>query len=303
MKTLVIGGCGFIGSYIVDRLLADGHDVRVLDRNGERFRPPLRAVDYVFGSFADRMTLIEALTGREVVFHLASTTFPGTADLDPTSDVKDNLIGTITIAETMLDMGIRRMVYISSGGTVYGIHGSDPIREDDALLPIGSYGIVKVAIEHYLTMFERTRGLSSMVIRASNPYGPRQAHSGVQGIVSTFLRRLKASQPLEVWGDGSVIRDYFHVSDLADLCVTGAFTTATGAFNAGSGSGTSILELIEIMRDVTGLAIEPVFVPARPVDVPHSVLDTSRASQTFGWKISISLPDGLRDTWEWLNTN
>lgn len=300
MKVLVIGGCGFIGSHIVDRLLADGHSIRVLDRRAERFRPPLPGVDYVFGSLSDRMTLIEALTGCDVVFHLASTTFPGTANLNPKADVEDNLVGTLGLIETMVDMGIKRMVYLSSGGTVYGMHDSLPIREDQPLLPVGSYGIVKLAIERYLAMFGRTHGLSSVVIRASNPYGPRQAHSGVQGIIGTFLNRLKSGQQIEVWGDGSVVRDYFHVSDLAALCSKAAFSPSEGAFNAGSGEGASVLDLVEMISEVVDQPINPVFLPGRPVDVPHAVLDTSRARETFGWQCKVQLPDGIRQTWDWV---
>ncbi len=180
MRVLLIGGCGFIGSHLVDQLLAGGHKVRVLDQRSERYRGPLNGVDYVIGSFTDRITLFEALTGIEAVVHLASTTVPGTANLDPKKDVKDNLIGTIQLVETMLEMGITRVLFLSSGGTVYGPSNATAIPEDHSLLPINSYGIVKVAIERYLDMFARTCGLKPVVIRASksiwSPAGsPRRA--------------------------------------------------------------------------------------------------------------------------------
>ena len=190
MKLLVIGGCGFIGSHVVDKLLTYGHSVRVFDRQGERFRASLPGVDYCFGDFADRMALVEALSGVDVVYHLLSTTVPGTADLDPKTDVHDNLVGTINLLDSMERLGLVRILFLSSGGTVYGIPDTIPIPETHPLRPINSYGIVKATIEHYLQMYRRTRGLSPIIVRASNPYGPRQAHSGVQGVVSTFLRRI-----------------------------------------------------------------------------------------------------------------
>ncbi len=153
MKVLVIGGSGFIGSHVVDALLKAGHDVRVFGRHPEHFRPALPNVDYRLGDFRDRMALAEALSGIEAVFHLVSTTFPGTANLDPKTDVRDNLISTLELIETMLSLHITRLLFVSSGGTVYGVPEQVPIPETHSLRPINSYGIVKVAIEQYLDMY------------------------------------------------------------------------------------------------------------------------------------------------------
>jgi UDP-glucose 4-epimerase len=301
VRVLVVGGCGFIGSHVVDRLAANGHTVRVLDKHSERYRAPVAGVDYFVGSFMDRMTLVEALTGVEAVFHLAGTTFPGTANLDPIADVKDNLIGTVGMIETMLDMDIRRILFLSSGGTVYGPSLGEAIAEDHPLLPVSSYGIVKLAIERYLDMFARTRRLTPVVIRASNAYGPRQAHVGVQGVVSTLLQRLRHGEPVEIWGDGTVIRDYLYVEDLARLCVAAGCSERTGVFNAGSGRGTSLNEVVEILSKVTGCTINPTYRPGRAVDVQRSVLDVSSARIAFGWQAQVSLEVGISETWKWLN--
>ena len=181
MKILIIGGSGFIGSHVVDKLLTSGHSVRVFDRQPERYRAALAGVDYCFGDFADRMALVEALSGVDAVYHLLSTTVPGTADLDPKTDVQDNLVGTINLLDSMQRLGLSRILFLSSGGTVYGVPDAIPIPETHALRPINSYGIVKASIEHYLEVYRRTRGFSPIIIRASNPFGPRQAHSGVAG--------------------------------------------------------------------------------------------------------------------------
>jgi UDP-glucose 4-epimerase len=300
MKVLVIGGSGFIGSHVVDKLLAHRHSVRVFDRRPERFRAPLTGVDYRFGEFADEMTLVEALSGIDIVYHLVSTTVPGTADLDPKTDVRDNLIGTINLLESMQRLGLSRILFLSSGGTVYGIPEVVPIPETHALRPISSYGIVKAAIEHYLEMYRRTRGFSPVIVRASNPFGPRQAHSGVQGVVSTFLRRILVGEPIEIWGDGTVVRDYLEVSDLAELCVRVGTSASKGAYNAGSGLGLSVNEVVEAVRKVTGADVKVIYKPARPVDVPRSVLDCSRAKNEFGWECETGFDSGLSNTWNWL---
>jgi UDP-glucose 4-epimerase len=300
MKVLVIGGCGFIGSHVVDKLLAHEHSVRVFDRRPERFRAPLSGVDYRFGEFADEMTLVEALSGVDAVYHLVSSTVPGTADLDPKTDVRDNLVGTINLLDSMQRLGLSRILFLSSGGTVYGIPEVVPILETHALRPINSYGIVKAAIEHYLEMYRRTRGFSPVIVRASNPFGPRQAHSGVQGVVSTFLRRILTDEPIEIWGDGTVVRDYLEVSDLAELCVRAGTSDREGAYNAGSGHGLSVNDVVEAVRKVTGANVKVIYKPARPVDVPRSVLDCSRAKNEFGWECETGFDSGLNNTWNWL---
>jgi UDP-glucose 4-epimerase len=300
MKLLVIGGSGFIGSHVVDRLLTHGHSVRVYDRQPERFRAPLADVDYRFGDFADRMALVEALSGVDAVYHLLSTTVPGTADLDPRTDVEDNLIGTVNLLDSMKRLDLSRILFLSSGGTVYGIPDKIPIPETHALRPINSYGIVKATIEHYLEMYRRTRGLSPVVVRASNPFGPRQAHSGVQGVISTFLRRILAGQHLEVWGDGTVVRDYLEVGDLAELCVRAGTSDREGAYNAGSGHGLSVNDVVEAVRNVTGADVKVIYKPARPVDVPRCVLDCSRAKNEFRWECETGFDSGLSSTWNWL---
>ena len=300
MKVLVLGGCGFIGSHLVDRLLAQGHSVRVFDRAPERYRAPLRGVDYRIGNFRDKMALIDALSGVESVVHLVSTTFPGTADLDPVSDVQDNLAGTITLLDCMVSLRLTRILFLSSGGTVYGVPEVIPIPETHPLRPISSYGIVKVAIESYLEMYRRTRGLSPVIIRASNPYGPRQGHRGVQGVITTFLSRVLADEPIEIWGDGSVVRDYLHVADLALLCVNAICSTKIGVYNAGSGVGTSVNDIVHALQQVTGKTIEPVYKPGRALDVPRSVLDITQAKRDFGWSPMPDLASGVAETWAWL---
>lgn len=300
MKVLVIGGCGFIGSHVVDALLARGASVRVLDRGKEQFRDPFPSVEYVQGDFSDSSLINEALIGMDGVIHLASTTVPSTSNLDPIADITGNLIGTMKLIEGMRAIGVKNLVYSSSGGTVYGIPKTNPIPEDHALHPISSYGIVKAAIENYLFMENHLHGLRYCALRASNPYGPRQGHRGVQGVIGTYLWRIAKNEPIEVWGDGSAVRDFIYVTDLAELCVSALHSQACGVFNAGSGQGASVLDMIEMVQKTTGQDLTPVFKPGRAFDVPRAVLDITRARTTFDWAPEFDLQNGIDRSWDWV---
>lgn len=300
MKALVLGGSGFIGSHVVDALLRAGCAVTVFDRGPEIFRSPLPGVTYTFSDFADQGAMSKALMGQDVVFHLISTTFPASANLNPKADVTGNLLGTLNLIELMNSIGISRLIYLSSGGTVYGRPEMEPISEDHPMRPIGSYGIVKAAVEQYLEMYRLTSGLRPLAIRAANPFGPRQGHTGVQGVISTFMRRVIAGEPVEIWGDGSVVRDYLYVADLAELCVMAAKSDLVGAVNAGSGKGHSLNDIIESIAGLAGYRPEIRFLPGRLVDVPSSILDISRANKFLDWSPSTSFEDAMSHTWRWL---
>lgn len=300
MKMLVLGGCGFIGSHLVDGLLKAGHKVRVYDRARELFRPPLPDVDYRFGDFADAPSLAEALEGVDVVYHLISTTVPATSNLDPVADVQGNLINTLRLLQLMVQKNINKIVFLSSGGTVYGIPEVVPIPETHPLRPICSYGVVKVAIENYLHMFHQLHGMDYVVLRASNPYGERQGHTGVQGVIGTFMRKILADEPIEIWGDGSVVRDFIYVGDLAELCVQAGQGETNGIFNAGSGVGNTINDIVTILSKITGKPVMPSYKPARGYDVPKVALDMSLAGKTFNLRSGIGLGRGIGITWGWL---
>lgn len=299
-RTLVIGGCGFIGSHIVDSLIERSHRVRVLDMKPELYRQALPGVEYLNGSFCSEDVLKAALKGVDAVIHTASTTVPATANLDPAHDIDSNLIGTVRLLQLMRTAGIGKMVFLSSGGTVYGIPQTETVDETHPLAPISSYGIVKMAIERYLHMERHLHGLDYVSLRASNPYGPRQGHAGLQGIVGTYLWKIAKDQQIEVWGDGSVVRDFIHVGDLAELTATALESSITGCFNAGSGTGVSIRQIVDLTAKVTGRDLAPVFKPGRGFDVPRVVLNIDRIRKATGWTPRIALEDGMRDSWDWI---
>jgi len=302
MRVLVLGGNGFIGSHIVDKLLSSGHKVRVFDRSPEQYRVALRQVEYRLGSFDDISQVAEALDGVDVVCHLISTTVPSTSNMNPVEDVKSNLLNTLQLLEEMRKKGLHRILYLSSGGTIYGNPKCSPVSEDHALNPISSYGIVKMTIEKYLYMYQQLHGFRPVILRPSNPYGSRQRHAGVQGLIGIFLAKILAKEKLEIWGDGSIVRDYVHVNDLANLCVAAIESEICGVYNAGSGEGYTINEVVAEIRGVINEPFDVIYRSGRLFDVKEVVLDIRRATTSFGWRPEVSLNDGIQDQLHWLRS-
>jgi UDP-glucose 4-epimerase len=300
MKSLIIGGNGFIGSHLVDSLLAAGDQVRVLDKSVERYRAPLSAVDYYLGLFSDSRILAEVLVGVDIVYHLACTTVPGTSNMDPAGDVQDNLMGTLSLLDQMHKNKVKRIVFLSSGGTVYGNSEQTPVSEEHPLRPLCSYGVVKVAIEKYLYMYQELYGFSPVILRPSNPFGPRQGHLGVQGLIATFLFKALKQEPFIVWGDGNIVRDYLYINDLVELIRLAGYSKVEGTFNAASGTGYSVNEVINIIREVTGLQPAVSYQNSRAFDIQNIVLDIKKAQQFFNWSPKTSLTDGIIKQWDWM---
>lgn len=302
MRALVLGGNGFIGSHLVDLLVQRGYRVRVFDRFPNRYQTPYPGVDYRIGHFSDATEIAEALQDIDVVFHLISMSVPSTSNLDPVADINGNLIGTVQLLQQMVKLGVRRIVYLSSGGTVYGNPTIEPVPEIHPLHPLCSYGVVKVAIENYLFMFQQLHGLVPTVLRASNPFGPRQGHIGVQGVIPTFLARLAKGDVLQIWGDGSIVRDYIYISDLAELVVRSAESNITGVFNAGSGSGFSLNEIVRVIEKVSGRVVPVEYLPGRLFDVRKITLDVCKAKAAFNWQPVTLIEDGIQSHWSWLQS-
>ncbi|MBP2566438.1 UDP-glucose 4-epimerase [Agrobacterium tumefaciens] len=300
MNILVLGGGGFIGYHLVNELVTAGHAVTVVGRSRISARPLPTQVQYLSGELADSKLMRKILQGVDAVAHLVSGTVPSTGDKDPGKDVEINLLGTLSLLEDMAACGVKRILYLSSGGTVYGKPHEIPISESHILDPICSYGVVKVAIESYLKLYETKADLQPIVIRASNPYGPYQGNLGVQGIIGTYLNLALSRQPIEIWGDGSTVRDYIHVRDLVSLGVAALQSGRVGTYNGGSGTGTSVLHIAELVQEITGNPIPIVYKPHRSLDVPVSILDVERAKKDFNWNTKISLRDGIAGVWTWL---
>ncbi|MFZ5569094.1 MAG: NAD-dependent epimerase/dehydratase family protein [Thermodesulfobacteriota bacterium] len=304
MKCLVLGGKGFIGSHLVDGLLKKGFDVRIFDRpHLESLEPEPRTegVEYMEGDFTSVSDMGEALAGCDVCYHLVSTTIPKSSNADPAFDVETNLTGTVRMLSLAVQTGIKKIIFISSGGTVYGIPQYLPLDEAHPTNPICSYGITKLAIEKYLALYQRLHGMPYIVLRLSNPFGERQRTLARQGAVAVFMGKILRGEPVEIWGDGSVVRDYVYIGDVVEAMILALeYGGAERIFNIGSGTGMRLLDVLEAVEQVTSIAAERVFKEARPFDVPSSVLAVERAGMELGWKPRTTFPEGLERMRNWL---
>lgn len=305
MKIIVFGGGGFLGSAICDRLLLDGHTLRVFERpRVPAFREFLQSekVEWMTGDFSSQHDIEEALEGIDAVIHLVSTTLPKSSNDDPVYDVQSNVVSTLQVLDEMRKKSIRKIIFISSGGTVYGVPQSIPISENHPTDPICSYGISKLAIEKYLNLYKNLHGIQPVILRLANPYGPRQRIETAQGAIAAFLHRAMTCQPIQIWGDGSVVRDYIYVEDVAE-----AFAAALNyegeetLFNIGSGKGWSLNQLVEKIEGLIDRSLEVQYQAARKFDVPTNVLCIEKAMKELDWSPSTNMDEGLAKTVEWLS--
>lgn len=306
MKILILGGGGFIGSAIADRLLKDNYEIRIFER--PRVMPyrkfmEFEKVEWITGDFSCMHDISDAVNGVDVVLHLVSTTLPKSSNDDPIYDVQSNVVTTLQLLTTMVSNNVRKIVFISSGGTVYGNPCYLPINEKHPTNPLVSYGITKLTIEKYLQIYSHLYGIKAIALRVSNPYGERQRIETAQGVVGVFLNRALNGLPIEVWGDGSVTRDYIHVSDVAEAFFKALhYTGDQHLFNIGSGSGITLNELINKLETVLKKSIERRYLPGRPFDVPVSVLCNNLARCELGWTPLVSMSEGMSLTVEWMKS-
>jgi UDP-glucose 4-epimerase len=303
MNCTVLGGGGFIGSAITDRLLIEGHKVKVLVRsNRPPYRPfsPKEPIQWMAGDFADEEHLKKVMNETDVVFHLACTTLPKSSNEHMVYDIESNLIGSLRLLQAARAVGVRKIIFISSGGTVYGHPKYLPIDESHPTNPIVSYGITKLAIEKYILMYAQLYDLQAIILRVSNPYGERQRIETAQGAVGIFLKRALAGELIEIWGDGTTTRDYIHVSDVAT-----AFTKAMTyegphrIFNVSTSIGTSINDLVKLIQEIVGRPVQVEYRDSRIFDTPANVLHNSLIKKELGWSPQIDLRKGIAKTLEW----
>jgi len=302
MRVLVLGGAGFIGSHIIDGLL-DEPDVEVwsMDRSVERFRQTPVAVKCFRNEFGNRGAQEEIISqGIDTIIHLISSTIPASSNKDPVFDVQSNLIETIELLNLAVKYHVRRVVFVSSGGTIYGDQQQQPIPESASLWPLCSYGIVKSGIEKYMHMYHQLYGLETVSVRLANPFGPRQDPTRPLGSVSVFLYRYLNRQPIEIWGDGNTVRDYVYIEDVKRAVLKCVLADSPSpCYNIGSGRGVSLHGVLQAMRSI-GLDAEVRYFAPRQCDIRSVVLDCSRAHDELAWKAEVGFVEGVEKNYIWL---
>lgn len=301
VRALVTGGAGFIGSNLIDGLLADGHEVVVLDNlsTGRRGNlgddVELHEADIVD---ADAVARAFAAARPEVVFHLAAHIDVRRAVEDPAFDARNNVEGTVNVLRAAQATGTRRLVLSSTGGAIYGEADTIPTPEDAPIRPLSPYGQSKHAAEGYCALFGSLHGLSTIALRYANVYGPRQDPLGEGGVIAIFCGAAADGRTPTIFGDGLQTRDYVYVGDVVRANLLAAGSDVSGPVNIGSGIETTVLQLAERVREFARDEFVPLHADARAGEVLRSCLDATRAGELLGWEPSLDLAEGLRRTFE-----
>ncbi len=304
MRALVTGGAGFIGSNLVDALVARGDEVEVIDDLSTGKSANLAAgvaLHEIDLRDAERVAAVVAAARAGVIFHLGAQIDVRRAVSDPSADARINVEGTINVLEAARAAGVPRVVNSSTGGAIYGATDRVPTDESTVPAPMAPYGQSKYAAEGYCALYTRLHGLSTISLRYANVYGPRQDPHGEGGVVAIFCGKLLQGGRPKVFGDGGQTRDYVYVGDVAAANLAAAQAGETDPCNVGTGVETSVLELAEILRELGGgRPFEPEFAPARLGEIERSAVDPARARERLGWEPRVGLAEGLRLTLETL---
>jgi len=299
MRCAVLGAGGFLGTNLCRGLQPRVASVRAFGRR-QSFPSALTGVEWIPGDFSDPTSVATAISGCDTVFHLVNATTPASANIDKLADLQSNVAPTLRLLEACREAGVKRVIFISSGGTIYGLPKQVPTPESAPTDPITAYGISKLAIEKYLGLYEYLHGLQYRVLRVANPFGPYQTALKSQGVIAAFMHQCAAREPIHIWGDGSSVRDYVYVTDVVDAMLAAAqHQGPSRVFNIGGGQGRSLLDILDVIKRVSGTTPEIQFSPSRSVDIPRSVLDISLASQELGWTPLTTFDDGMQRTWAW----
>lgn len=301
-RILVLGGSGFIGSNLVASLLKAGHQITNFDRPGTSPQSFDSRENYRFvpGTLSDSSHLRRVFEQQpfDKVIFLVSTLIPSSGYSDFLLERDINLTALYEVIRHMETTGCPELLFFSSGGTVYGSNGLALNAENAACYPVTYYGYTKLASEEYIRFISRGNKIRHTIVRPSNPYGSGQNQYGRQGLIAVAMGKLLQAKPIEVWGNGEVVRDYLHVSDLVEaVCLLVAMPATNQVYNIGSGEGSSVNTILRSIADATGLQPEIHYTPARAVDIPVNVLDITKLKQATAWEPRMRLMDGLRSLW------
>jgi UDP-glucose 4-epimerase len=300
VRAVVTGGAGFIGSHVVDALLARWDEVHVLDdfSRGKRENVPEGVHVHEADIRSDSGRVFDEVR-PEFCFHLAAQADVRVSVDRPDFDADVNVVGTLHVLEAAREHGTK-IVFSSTGGAIYG-ECEDPAREDHPRAPLAPYGVSKLAGEEYIAAYNRLYGAAHVSLRYGNVYGPRQDPKGEAGVVAIFMNRLREGEAPQVFGDGTQTRDYVYVGDVVAATLA-AEEHPGGVLNVGTGVETSVLELYERIQRVAGVEREPEFADARPGELQRSVLDASLAKRELDWEPQRTLDEGLAETWAWISS-
>ena len=300
MRVLVTGGCGFVGTNLIARMNAvGGFDVRVLDNEsmGKREHLAGLAAEFVHGDLREPDAVEKAVEGRDGVVHLAADTRVMDSIADPRFNMDNNVLGSMNVLEAMRKSGTRILVNASTGGAIVG-EVDPPVHEEMVPRPISPYGASKLAVEGYCSAYMGSYGIRSLSLRFSNVYGPRSFHKG--SVVAAFYKRLLDGQDIIVYGDGSQVRDFIFVEDLCDGIIAGLRSQASGAIQLGSGTPTTVNDLLDAIRPVVApRALNVDYRPARAGEIHATYCDVSKARRELGFEVKTPLSEGLARTWTW----
>ena len=306
MNIIVLGAAGFIGTNLICELAkAENNNIVAVDKSLEYFENlknnQLKNVIYKESDFSLYTDFAELVKNQDIVYHLVSTTIPSTANQNIAEELEANVVMTTKLLEACVHEKIKRVIFISSGGTVYGKETACPLSEDTPTYPINSYGIQKITIEKLLYLYNYMYNLDYRVVRLANPYGPYQRPNGLLGAVTTFTYKAICDEKITVFGDGSVVRDYIYIDDaIRGILWLANNETRHKVYNLGCGYGTSLNELLQVIEKTLHRKLKIVRKSGRKVDVPVNYLDISRFEREFGNFCPISLQDGISKTADFL---
>jgi UDP-glucose 4-epimerase len=301
MKCLILGGAGFLGQNIALSLANNGCFVKIFDRDcailAAQNHPRIACYNGLFEDIEQSTRIFDDV---DIIWHLISTTVPGVADKDPIYDVATNVLPTLKLLQLAVKNRIKKVMFFSSGGTVYGIPNHVPISESHCTDPVSAYGIHKLTIEKYLHLFHQGYGLDYNIFRVSNPYGRGSRNRLGQGVIPAFYRKIIDNEPVEIWGDGKTVRDYIYIDDLVSAVLLAMnYSGEHKIFNIGSGIGHNLFEVLDYISSAVNKDYRVNFTPNRGCDVPVNVLDISRIREATGWQPCTSLQEGIK---QWVSS-
>lgn len=299
---VVLGGGGFIGTHLCRTLVRRGAKVQAFGRS-RSFPEACDGVSWISGGFSDHAAMARAIEGNEVVFHLIGGNTPASSNMDPAADLATSAINTIHMLDLCRAAGVRKVIFVSSGGTVYGAPNCAPIPESAPTNPISAYGVSKLTVEKYLGLYRHLHGVEYSALRVANPFGPFQTALKKQGVIAAIIERALAGEPVEVWGTGEVVRDFIHVADVVEALIAVVdYNGPHHVFNVGCGVGRSVNQIIADIGTVIGRGpIPTIYKPARQADAPVNVLDIALIQRETGWRPRVEWMDGLRETLQWID--